>query len=432
MHFPWLPAERLIKLRAAPPDTPFALTEKQKGAMRLAAVSQAAHLLGLTPGLALADARARVPDLAAYDADPEADAALLDRLAEGCLRYTPRVMAEPPQGLILDITGCAHLFDSDLSRAEKSLADDLANRLHGTGLTARLAYAPSADAALALAVFGLEEGQVQHLPVTALRCAASVHQALRRAGLTHIGDLASRPRTIIASRFGEDVTHGLARLLGEVDTPIIPRRSLPAIICEARFAEPIGHADNVRRVVADLSADAIRQLSERGEGVRALAVQLFRCDGHVAQLTIETAAPTRDAALLLRLFDERIGALADPLDPGFGYDSMALSITASEPLGAVQCDMGAREALNREALAALLARLSTRLGPEGVTRWRHIDSHVPEEVFISSPSLLGEGDRSAQPSGGGVGAQRPLRVRSAQPLRQPFRLPPPRASSGRI
>ena len=239
-YFPWLPAERLIRANTAPPDTPFALVEKQKGAMRLVALSQAAHLLGLVPGLPLADARARVPELLAFDHDPAADAALLGRLAEACLRYTPRVMVAPLQGLILDISGCHHLYDSNLSRAEKWLSDDLARRLGETRLTVRIACATASDAALALATFGLEEDAVHRLPVVALDCAPAVHHALQRAGLNHIGDLASRPRTILASRFGEDVTYRLARLLGEVDSPIIPRRSRPAVLCEARFAEPIG------------------------------------------------------------------------------------------------------------------------------------------------------------------------------------------------
>ena len=82
--------------------------------MRLVAVSQAAYLMGLSGGLALADARARVPDLAAFDYDCTADDALLERLAEACLRYTPKVMLDRPQGLLLDITGCAHLFTKPL------------------------------------------------------------------------------------------------------------------------------------------------------------------------------------------------------------------------------------------------------------------------------------------------------------------------------
>jgi protein ImuB len=405
VYFPWLPAERLIRTRAAPPDTAFALTEKQKGAMRLVALSQPAHLLGLGPGLALADARARVPELAAFDYDHAADAALLDRLAEACLRYTPKVMLDPPRGLLLDITGCAHLFE----KGESGLAADLHKRLTTGGYSATIAFSASSDAAMALAIYGLEEGQVARLPVSALRCDPAVHHALRRAGLNHIGALASRPRTVLASRFGEKVTHQLARLLGEIDSPIIPRRSRPKIHCEVRFAEPIGHAESVRRAMTELAEDAIRQLSERGEGARAVEVALYRCDGAISQLGIETAAPTRDVALIMRLFAERIDALCDPLDPGFGYDQITLHIRAAEPLNADQSDFESSAAKAREELAALLARLATRLGSECVTRWQMLDSHVPEGVFIDG-AAINSGlckHRSPEPVEGRLAEKRP-------------------------
>ena len=392
--------------------------------MRLVALSQAAHLLGLVPGLPLADARARVPELLAFDHDPAADAALLGRLAEACLRYTPRVMVAPLQGLILDISGCHHLYVKpsplqggglgggavNMAQAlrdpsplrlgikdtkshylspegEREVTDDLARCLGETQLTVRIACATASDAALALATFGLEEDAVHRLPVVALDCAPAVHHALQRAGLNHIGDLACRPRTVLASRFGEDVTYRLARLLGEVDSPIIPRRSRPAVLCEARFAEPLAHSDSVRMVLADLARQAVRELEERGEGARAIEVRLYRCDGAVSRLAVETAAPTRDTALIMRLFAERIEGLNDPLDPGFGYDSIALEIRAAEPLAADQRDFEASAAKAREQLSALLARLATRLGPERVTRWQAVDSHVPEGVFVDEPIL---------------------------------------------
>ena len=401
--------------------------------MRLIAVSQPAHLLGLGAGLALADARARVPELLAFDCDRAADDASLERLAEACLRYTPKVMLEPPRGLLLDITGCAHLFEKpsplqggglgggavriakslqapsplrlgikdtkshSLSpEGERELAADLHNRLTSGGYSAAFAFAVSSDAAMALAIYGLDERQVARLPVSALRCDPTVHHALRRAGLNHIRDLASRPRTVLASRFGEKVTHQLARLLGEVDSPIIPRRSQPTILCEVRFAEPIGHADSVRGAMAELAVDAIRQLRERGEGARAVEVALYRCDGLISRLGIETAAPTRDVALIMRLFAERIDALRDPLDPGFGYDQITLHIRTTEPLNVDQSDFEGSAVKAREELAALLARLATRLGPDRVTRWQILDSHVPELVFAdaailqSSPSKIRE------------------------------------------
>ena len=40
-------------------------------------------------------------------------AALLERIAEWCDRFSPFVAADPPDGLILDITGAAHLFGGE-------------------------------------------------------------------------------------------------------------------------------------------------------------------------------------------------------------------------------------------------------------------------------------------------------------------------------
>jgi protein ImuB len=113
--------------------------------MRLTALSRSALALGLTLGLTLADARARVPDLLALDRDHEAEARLLARIVAGCIRYTPMTAPAPPDGLTLDITGCAHAFDG-----EERLADDLAHRLAAGGVTARMARGDTPEMARAL------------------------------------------------------------------------------------------------------------------------------------------------------------------------------------------------------------------------------------------------------------------------------------------
>ena len=51
---------------------------------------------------------------------------------------------------------------------------------------------------------------------------------------------------------------------------------------------------------------------------------------------VETGQPTRDVALLMRLFRERIDALADPIDPGFGFDLIRLDVALAERLDAAQ------------------------------------------------------------------------------------------------
>src|SRR5690606_19644326 len=92
LWLPFLGIDRLIRsgtARADRPDAPLALVEKVKGAVRLAMVDPAAAALGLQHGMGLADARILVPDLLVFDRDEHADAMLLERLADGCMRYTP-------------------------------------------------------------------------------------------------------------------------------------------------------------------------------------------------------------------------------------------------------------------------------------------------------------------------------------------------------
>ena len=94
------------------------LVEKVKGALRLAAVDPQALALGLAPGMTLADARARAPDIRVVVHRPEADAALLKRVLLDFGRFTPMAATDGPDGLALDVTGCAHLFGGEAGLVE--------------------------------------------------------------------------------------------------------------------------------------------------------------------------------------------------------------------------------------------------------------------------------------------------------------------------
>lgn len=363
----------------APPETPFALVEKRRGAVCIAAADARALALGIGPGLTLADARARLPELAAIDHDPVADHALLEWLADGCDRYSPMVATDGAQGIILDITGCVHPFGD-----EAGLVGDAQRRFNRQGITSALALADTPDAALALAANGDGRSAVAALPVTALRVDPETHLALRRAGLKTIGDLAGRPRGPLAARFGTAMPVLLSRLLGEEDVRITPRRTPPEVQVEARFAEPVTHAEIALATLDRLMRDAATILSDRGRGGRRFEAALFRSDGHIARLGVNSGQPTRDAVLVARLFRERIDALSDPLDPGFGYDLIRLTVPVTEPLIAQQLELEGGGVTDAE-LAALIDRLSTRLGRGRVRRFAAGDSHIPEQTAFELP-----------------------------------------------
>ncbi len=376
MHLPFLPSERIR--RSERPDAPFALVAKHRSAMRLIALDRSALVLGLVAGMTLADARARVPDLAALPYDAAADARALARLADGCERYTPMVATDGDDVLLLDITGCAHLF----AGYEEGLAADLVQRLNAAGLTTRHAIAATADAAAALARH--EESDVEALPVEALRVDGERHRALRRAGLRTLGDLADRPAAPLAARFGSDLVDGLERLLERQDVRIVPRRHLPEISVETRFAEPVARTEDVLATLRHLAAQAGDRLAERGAGGRAFAASLFRSDGHVARLEVETGQPVRDCTILDRLLRERIDTLSDPLDPGFGYDLIRLDVLTSEAMAAEQLRLDGGRVGDGE-MALLIDRLAVRLGRGRVRRFVPVDTHIPEQGALALP-----------------------------------------------
>ena len=129
-------------------SAPLVIYGRRGNAELIVAVDEAAERLGLHSGLALAQARAMHPALQAIAEDAGADAAFLEKIADGCLRYTPLVAVDAPDGLLLDITGCAHLYGG-----EEALVADLAARLERAGFAYTIAVAGSIGAALGRRAF---------------------------------------------------------------------------------------------------------------------------------------------------------------------------------------------------------------------------------------------------------------------------------------
>jgi protein ImuB len=363
------------------------MVEKVRGAMRLAAADEDALALGLAPGLTLADARAQVPELRVFDDDPHADQDWLERLCDGCGRYTPIAALDPPAGLMLDITGCAHLWGG-----EGAMAAAVTERLERHGMRVRHARAATPEAAHALARHAGasapdETAAILRLPVAALRLEGEAEVALRRAGLRSVGDLAARPAAVLAARFGAEAVSALERLLGTAARPLDPRRALPAIMVERRFAEPVGSTAYALKALEGLVEEACARLAERGQGGRRFVALFFRSDGLAFPLRAESSLPLRDPKAILRLLHERIESLSDPLDPGFGFDMLRLSVPAAEALAPSQLKLEGGMAKREESVAALVDRLSIRAGRRRIQRLVPRGSHIPEQAQLALPAM---------------------------------------------
>jgi protein ImuB len=373
-----------------------------KNALRLVAIDETAERLGLTCGQALADARAMIPTLAIADDDPAADALLLGRIADWAERYTPLVAIDGSDGLMLDITGCAHLFGG-----ETALVADCRTRLARQGLRLRAAVADTPGAASAAARHtdtavvpaGDNVRMLAPLPLAALRLAEDTVAALDRVGLKRIAQIIGAPRAPLAARFGTDLVRRLDQALGVDEEAIDPRRPAPAFIAERRFAEPIVREEDIAATLASLAATLADSLERHAEGARRLEFVLFRVDGVVTRVTVGAGRPIRTPALILALFREKFAGFGDQLDAGFGFDMARLSVIASAPADPAQIDL-AGAALAAADLDGLVDRIDARLGAGSVSLLRAAESHIPERAETCAAYVPGAAQLAAAPERG--------------------------------
>jgi len=363
-------------------DAPSVVVAKQHNALQIFALDDAAARFGLDIGLPLANARAICPQLRIFDADPMADANALDAIAGWCDRFTPLVALDSPHGLFLDITGCVHLFGG-----EAAMMRLLCDVLTAQGFTVSAAIAGTVVCARTLTrhvhgrivADGEEADAVGSLPVAALGADETIVSGLRRAGLKTIGDVASRARHEITARFGAGFTSLLEQALGQDDAPISPLKPLPDYIVEKRFAEPVTTEAVISATLSGLARMLVAAMARQGKGARRLEARFFRTDGAVRTIMVDTGQPVNRSGVIDRLFRERLDALSDPLDPGFGFDLVRLSASRTETVVQEQRDLDANVHDNDE-LAALIDRVAARIGGKRVVVHLPQDTHIPERA----------------------------------------------------
>jgi protein ImuB len=361
---------------------------------RIEAVNRAGAAIGARRGMMLADARTLCPEIATAPSDPAGDLAFLEKLALWAQRWGPWSALDAPDGLLVDVTAVPHLFGG-----EERLLADVHAAFARRKLAVRVALAPTAGAAWALAHYGpsgaIVEGEaaieraLADLPVAALRLDQDVLTVLRRLGLKRLGEISVIGRDAIQRRFRNRKSPAanplirLDQLLGRVPEPLLPVVPQPMPLVQRRLLEPIRHRTLLDQVVADLAEDMARELEGQGKGARRLELGLWRVDGEVVVRRLEMAAATRDPAHMLRLFAARL----DDIDAGFGIEMLRLRASWAEPLALAQGDIEAAAESHGTSLAACVDRLTVRLGAKAVSRPVPFASHIPERAQRWQPPL---------------------------------------------
>ncbi len=350
---------------------------------RLYALDSAAAALGLYVGQKATDAMALVPELITEEADPEGDRVALEALVHWCVRYSPAVAADPPDGFFLDITGVAHLWGG-----EAAMLADLLSRLERQDIPARAAVAGSAGAAWAMArcgdgaevvAPGAEAAALAPLPVTALRLEPGTAAQLARLGLARVGQVAALPRDQLARRFGAAALTRIDQALGRAGEALVFSRPPTPWFTRLAFAEPISAPDDLALASREIAEALCARLLAEGQGARRFELAYHRLDGRAERLAIGLSLHGRDPAAIARLF----APMLERVDPGFGVEVVTLAASGVEPLTERQVAIDqVGDIAAEDGVAPLVDRLANRLGEARVWRAGAYPSHIPERAVV--------------------------------------------------
>ena len=428
--FPRLGAERLIRRDPLLAEAPLVVVRDTGQTQVVASLSQLASEAGLHVGQPLRDAHAMCATLLTRQQNPHAEAAFLGVLHRWAGKFSPWVAHEAPDALIIDLTGCAHLFGGETALIAQ-VQDDCAD----LGLSVRMGIADTLGAAWALARFGgmtpgshrsgdaidqearatrsragkrrhwerggmapvamasqAEVGQIAapgkthgalaSLPVAALRLESEVVQDLARLGLRRIGDLTGQPRAGLARRFGRGLVLRLDQALGSAPEPVNPAAPPDHFAVRLNLPDPIGLKEDVSAALDRLLPRLCQTLEAKGQGVRSLRLEAWRSDGSMQWVTVGLARPSFDPDRVLPLLRMKL----DDLDAGHGTDMLRLQAVQHEPVHARtvtgHMDAGRKVQARLEkssSLDDLIARLGARVGLDAITRRHPAESHLPEK-----------------------------------------------------
>jgi protein ImuB len=367
---------------------PFVVRVSDHGRMVVSAANAPAQKYGIHKGMVMADARALLPTLEVRDDPPELIQKLLTRVAEWCIRFTPVAAIDTPDGVLLDVTGCSHLWGGD-----ELYLKEIISRLERRGYQVQAAMADTIGAAWAIARFGrgsmvVESGKHQEvikaLPPESLRLDDESVIRLRKLGLLRVGQLINLGRTALRRRFGPTLLIRLDQSLGKAI------EAIHAVLPEEPYSErlpclePISTATGIEIALDNLLMQLCFRLRQDQKGLRSACLKCFRIDGKVEQVSIGTHRPSHHVAHLFKLFSLKLSSI----EPELGIELFVLEAPKVEDLTGEQEKIWESSGdLADERISELIDRLTGKVGTQAIRRFLPAEHYWPERSVKVAASV---------------------------------------------
>jgi protein ImuB len=390
LWFRHLKTDYMTTRRPALQDIPFVMGVPDHGRKIITAVNEAARMKGIDTGMAAADARVLYPALEVIDEPPALAGRLLRALAVWAIRYSPVTAIDVPDGLILETTGCDHLWGG-----EAAYLNAILDRLGAKGYDVRGGMADTIGAAWAVARYGPREANApdRHariippgyqttalldLPPAALRLPPPTLSRLQKLGLLTIGPVAGLPRRALRRRLGPELLLRLDQALGVEAEGVVP--VFPVVPYQERLPclEPIGTAPGIAIALERLLDMLCGRLQRDGKGLREAVFSAYRIDGRLMQAQIGTNRGSNHAPHLFRLFEEKIR----DFEPGMGIELFTIDTPKTEEVSPLQKTFWTGACgPDDPRLAEWADRISNKLGAGLIHRCLPAGHYWPERSF---------------------------------------------------
>lgn len=369
-------------------NIPFVLRAPFHGRMMITAANICAEQNSIHAGMVLADARAILPDLEVADDIGDLEIRLLKKLATWCIRFTPFTCVDLPDGILLDASGCAHLWGGEIN-----YINDITKKLNDRGYDVNIAMSDTIGLSWGLARYAggslvvKSEDHIDclmNLPPEALRVDESSIERLHKLGLHKVGQFIRIPRKSLRRRFGKEFISQLDKAIGseiEVIEPIHPpepfSERLPCM-------EPIVTAIGIEIALKELLEKLCLRLQQDQKGIRNVILRCFRVDGKTEEVSIATSRPSHHVDHLFKLLSVKLSGI----EPALGIELFALDATKVEEHLPEQSGMWGVSADHVDTqVSELIDRLANRVGMNSFKRYLPSEHYWPERSVRTATNL---------------------------------------------
>lgn len=314
-------------------------------------------------------------------------AKIIKKLAKFCLKYTPKIMVYGHSKLLLDATGCAHLFGGN-----EALLQHIQYDLYGLGYDTQIAMASnmrSANAFVNKAVVGTyilhDDKTKQHnslikLPIEYLDIDDEITNQLQRLGLRQIKDLLPLKSASLVKRFGQTLLTHMNQAFGYESQAFKSIKFNSIYQISKVFEHTVILSNYLETSLEKMLQNLLTMLAAKGKASRQLNLTIFKPDHTTQHIEIIISQAHLSAQNLTKLFALKL----DKLNAPDGIDKMQLTANLVENYIPKSDNYLDKNKLENIPLTDLFDHIGNKIGFDKIIRHSPANNHIPERAFYES------------------------------------------------